>query len=193
MIRRPPRSTLFPYTTLFRSPPDTLRYQVGEVVVTALRGHERLSSIPAASFVFSGRALRQSGAPRLSNLLQSLPGLYGYQQNANGDVGVVDPRGFTANGESSYLKLLVNGQDVRDVENGNVDWDWIFPEDVERVEVVEGAGAWAYGDGAEGGIVNVVRPAPAERFQSDCGARFGSFGLRSGGIAMSGQSGPWGG
>src|SRR3712207_7695703 len=26
MIRRPPRSTLFPYTTLFRSPLDALRY-----------------------------------------------------------------------------------------------------------------------------------------------------------------------
>src|SRR5690349_24243585 len=25
MIRRPPRSTLFPYTTLFRSPPDQLQ------------------------------------------------------------------------------------------------------------------------------------------------------------------------
>src|SRR5688572_31398822 len=25
MIRRPPRSTLFPYTTLFRSPPGTLQ------------------------------------------------------------------------------------------------------------------------------------------------------------------------
>src|SRR5256885_13182449 len=25
MIRRPPRSTLFPYTTLFRSPPDPCR------------------------------------------------------------------------------------------------------------------------------------------------------------------------
>src|SRR3712207_7791057 len=26
MIRRPPRSTLFPYTTLFRSPPPKVRY-----------------------------------------------------------------------------------------------------------------------------------------------------------------------
>src|SRR3712207_7960906 len=26
MIRRPPRSTLFPYTTLFRSPPDCLPF-----------------------------------------------------------------------------------------------------------------------------------------------------------------------
>src|SRR5215210_8275669 len=30
MIRRPPRSTLFPYTTLFRSPPD-LRVEGAEV------------------------------------------------------------------------------------------------------------------------------------------------------------------
>src|SRR5689334_23426619 len=33
MIRRPPRSTLFPYTTLFRSPPQPLRRAVGLRVV----------------------------------------------------------------------------------------------------------------------------------------------------------------
>src|SRR5256885_13062735 len=31
MIRRPPRSTLFPYTTLFRSPGDVLREAEGAV------------------------------------------------------------------------------------------------------------------------------------------------------------------
>src|SRR3712207_8335075 len=34
MIRRPPRSTLFPYTTLFRSPSSRVRHVVGR----ALRG-----------------------------------------------------------------------------------------------------------------------------------------------------------
>src|SRR2546427_3686304 len=32
MIRRPPRSTLFPYTTLFRSWTDTASYQINDVV-----------------------------------------------------------------------------------------------------------------------------------------------------------------
>src|SRR5690349_23357419 len=32
MIRRPPRSTLFPYTTLFRSVPVAAEHPVGEVV-----------------------------------------------------------------------------------------------------------------------------------------------------------------
>src|SRR5258705_6682434 len=32
MIRRPPRSTLFPYTTLFRSEPGRQRFQLNDVV-----------------------------------------------------------------------------------------------------------------------------------------------------------------
>src|SRR2546425_7422139 len=31
MIRRPPRSTLFPYTTLFRSPPTPVDSRIGSV------------------------------------------------------------------------------------------------------------------------------------------------------------------
>src|SRR3712207_7871335 len=39
MIRRPPRSTLFPYTTLFRSRPEALgrRHRAGRVPVDELR------------------------------------------------------------------------------------------------------------------------------------------------------------
>src|SRR5258708_30034990 len=37
MIRRPPRSTLFPYTTLFRSPFDEARFS-GRVVRTIVGG-----------------------------------------------------------------------------------------------------------------------------------------------------------
>src|SRR5256885_11070277 len=37
MIRRPPRSTLFPYTTLFRSLVDASRYAEGERLIHATR------------------------------------------------------------------------------------------------------------------------------------------------------------
>jgi outer membrane receptor protein involved in Fe transport len=172
---------------------DTATYTLPEIVVTALRGEDRLRNIPAAAFVFDRERIRKSGVSRISSLLEMLPGLYGYLRNSSGDPTVVDPRGFTANGESSYLKILVDGQDVRDVENGNVDWDWIMPDDVERLEVVEGPGAWAWGDAAEGGIVNIVRPVEAPGFHSDCAGRVGSFGLAAGSIVLSGRSDPWSG
>src|SRR2546430_12679583 len=42
MIRRPPRSTLFPYTTLFRSPVESSRVRFGDEVRLAARrvGHD---------------------------------------------------------------------------------------------------------------------------------------------------------
>src|SRR2546430_8589472 len=45
MIRRPPRSTLFPYTTLFRSLPESLTYSsmaVRSICVRVRRRHLRL-------------------------------------------------------------------------------------------------------------------------------------------------------
>src|SRR2546425_789338 len=44
MIRRPPRSTLFPYTTLFRSPPEHARQERRQRVggLTELGEHQRL-------------------------------------------------------------------------------------------------------------------------------------------------------
>ena len=159
--------------------PDTATVELEEIVVTALRGQDALHRIPAAAFALTRRQLARSAAPRLSTMLQNLPGLHAYRQDATGDAGVVDPRGFTANGESSYLKVLVNGQDSRDLENGNVDWDWVPPENVERIEVIEGPGAWAYGDGAEGGIVNIVMREPPAGRNARAALRTGSFGFRA--------------
>src|SRR3712207_7066483 len=46
MIRRPPRSTLFPYTTLFRSPVDVLTYDAW-----------RVSGLPRSRVMGSGTTL----------------------------------------------------------------------------------------------------------------------------------------
>ena len=63
MIRRPPRSTLFPYTTLFRSEYDVLVKQdavfpgrglIPEVVVNAAKG---LKSVPSAVATVPGRTV----------------------------------------------------------------------------------------------------------------------------------------
>src|SRR2546427_10074042 len=45
MIRRPPRSTLFPYTTLFRSPTDSIQF--GSIVEVRTRAHKRVDQLKA--------------------------------------------------------------------------------------------------------------------------------------------------
>src|SRR2546421_7720321 len=54
MIRRPPRSTLFPYTTLFRSP--TMR--TGEVIIGNLMADAMRASAHTAAAIINGGSIR---------------------------------------------------------------------------------------------------------------------------------------
>src|SRR2546423_10421847 len=72
MIRRPPRSTLFPYTTLFRSPSEGIAQvhaKLGSVTrITPLTLSPAVGSYPRTStgtvYATSHRRLRRAGARR---------------------------------------------------------------------------------------------------------------------------------
>src|SRR2546425_4693893 len=67
MIRRPPRSTLFPYTTLFRSPTERLR----AAAPSRAEARARLGLAPGAFVVVGlGRLIRIKG---FDLLVRSLP------------------------------------------------------------------------------------------------------------------------
>src|SRR5437879_8489865 len=63
MIRRPPRSTLFPYTTLFRSSVDAVDMLTVQANDLALRSHEK-GIVPDAPLAPGARGAR--GAPALA-------------------------------------------------------------------------------------------------------------------------------
>src|SRR3712207_8760564 len=65
MIRRPPRSTLFPYTTLFRS---GARRRGSSCALTA-RTNQVLSEMPAVAAAASARALSESGRRNVVRLV----------------------------------------------------------------------------------------------------------------------------
>src|SRR3712207_8816377 len=64
MIRRPPRSTLFPYTTLFRSSSDEYK-----VMAMASYGRPAFAEPFAAAMVADGRGGYRTALPELDRLL----------------------------------------------------------------------------------------------------------------------------
>src|SRR5258705_2774955 len=67
MIRRPPRSTLFPYTTLFRSQLLALR-QIGFQHITAAYDSNLDRWLTHCGVVVAGRSDRKSTRPNSSHL-----------------------------------------------------------------------------------------------------------------------------
>src|SRR3712207_8936910 len=77
MIRRPPRSTLFPYTTLFRSGRaifdggDLVREQRADVLVAVLRGGHRLDDVAGVDGVVVAVVADEARSEEHTSELQS--------------------------------------------------------------------------------------------------------------------------
>src|SRR5205823_11442507 len=73
----------------------------------------------------------------------------------NGQVNIRGSSGFVE-GLGSRVLLLVDGVPANQGDRGGIDWDMVPLVDVERVEVVKGAGSSLYGSAAFGGVVNLI-------------------------------------
>src|SRR5690554_7241068 len=75
MIRRPPRSTLFPYTTLFRSQPMGAAARRGVVVVLRHEGCHGLGELPRERGTIGRRGEPHLRSEEHTSELQSRPHL----------------------------------------------------------------------------------------------------------------------
>lgn len=162
-----------------------------DLFVTASRLGDGITG--ASTTVVTADDIARSPARTLPEILSAQPGvqvrsLYG----AVGGAGAtIDMRGFGAAGTSNTL-VLVNGRRLNDVDMAGVDLSTIPLDSVERIEVTRGnSGAVLYGDGAMGGVINIVTKTGAGRPASArIEAGFGSFNQREGAVSGSASNGP---
>ena len=109
-----------------------------------------------------------------------------------GSRDVVDMRGFGATATSNVL-VLVNGRRFNDFDLQGFDFSSIPLNSIERIEISRGnSGAVLYGDGAVGGVINIVTKTgdklpPSARVEG----AFGSFNYREGRASAAASSGPF--
>ncbi|MBP5985754.1 MAG: TonB-dependent receptor [Azonexus sp.] len=119
------------------------------------RRSQSLSNVPAAAFIISADDIRRSGALALPDVLRMVPGI----QVARIDSGryAVSARGF--NGRfANKLQVLIDGRSIYDPFFSGTIWehDPIPLEDIERIEVIRGAGAAMWGVNAVNGVINII-------------------------------------
>jgi iron complex outermembrane receptor protein len=76
-------------------------------------------------------------------------------QFINGQVNIRGSSGFVE-GLGSRVLLLVDGVPANQGDRGGINWDLVPVDQVQRVEVVKGAGSALYGSSAFGGVVNLI-------------------------------------
>jgi outer membrane receptor for ferrienterochelin and colicins len=135
--------------TLIRRPPE---------VVTASRRKQAVEDAPATVDVVGDEEIRGRSAVTLDRVLENTAGI----GITDGQIDLRGSTGFNYAAGSRVL-LMVDGHPLINGDTGGINWDAIPIEEVERVEVVKGAGSALYGSNALAGMVNVITRDPSAK------------------------------
>ena len=130
--------------------------EVPELVVSAARRSQTFAQAPISISVADAQRIAAYNAFSLTGPLRYVSGI---SQVDNRPV-VRGSSGYSR-GTGSRLLLLVDGFPMLSSDVGDIKWDAVPLQQVERVEVVKGAGSALYGTGALGGVINVLTRDPA--------------------------------
>ncbi len=170
------------------------QFSTSVTVTTANRREELLLNVANPTTVIDAAQIEDTGARSAKDVLIEQNG-NGIQVQPGGGQGHVSINGIP---DSGVLVLIDGRRYLGKDANGNFNIEDILVGDVERIEVVKGAGSALYGADALGGVINFITrrardPGITNRLDLTAGSRtdlragdtFGYRGAR-GGLAVSG-------
>ena len=122
-----------------------------QVIVTAGKREQSLAEVPLSVSVVDAASIRERNTVSLDDALRYVPGvtLTGTQVNVRGSSGY-------SLGAGSRVLMLLDGIPFLAGDTGEMNFETIPMEQVDRIEVVKGASSALYGSNALGGVVNII-------------------------------------
>lgn len=128
-----------------------------EVVVSANRRVQAVQDVPITVSVVTAEDLDQRSITRLDDALRYVNGIV----VARDQVNIRGTSGF-ALGVGSRAAVLLDGFSLLSGDNGDIKFDVLPVSDIERIEIVKGAGSALYGTGALGGVIQLITKDPGD-------------------------------
>ncbi|MFH1006108.1 MAG: TonB-dependent receptor [Candidatus Latescibacterota bacterium] len=132
-------------------------FEMEEVVVTATRIPRMIKDVPANTSVLTSEDLERTAAKEPDDMLRLTPGI-----DVDRPMGrvftapTVSMRGMGGRSAAGRTLVLLDGVPLNDSYSGDVNWNSLSIVDIERMEIVRGAGSALYGSNAMGGVINVI-------------------------------------
>ena len=134
---------------------------VPTVTITGPRFDSDPSLRPIGATVISAEEIRNAGANDVNEAIRKIGGVYGRQSlDASPDFGL-DLRGFGSNSSQNFV-VMVDGVRMSENEFGGSVLSTIPIDLVERIEIIRGGASVLFGEGATGGVIQVVTKRPGK-------------------------------
>jgi iron complex outermembrane receptor protein len=166
--------------------PGADRFEMQEVVVTATMIEEPVREIPKNVTVITSEDIAQASSNNVVDLLAreaniNLLSFFGTDKRSS-----VDIRGFGQTGVSNVV-VMVDGFRLNPPDLAGPDFAAVPLDQIERIEIVRGGGSVLYGDGAVGGVINIITKKGPKKSEASILASYGSYDTFEGATSLGGQ------
>jgi len=146
--------------------------EMGGIVVTGTRTPRYVKDVPVRTEVITARRLKERGAPNLYEALEGVPGIRVEQQCSYCNFSIVRMQGL----ESGHVQVLIDGQPIYSGLAGVYGLQQIPAGNIDRIEIVKGAGSALYGSSAISGVINILTRKPTAEQTLEASINLGSYG-----------------
>lgn len=150
---------------------------LGTISVTEQRSEAPIGEATHAVTIIDRKTIEASHVQNVVDLFKSIPDVVVRDTSGIGSKAQVDLGGFGESGGANSL-VMIDGRRVNSPDLSGVDWTQIPVDQIERIEIVHGGGAVLYGQGAVGGVINIITRVPASG--GKVSAEGGSYGTAAG-------------
>ncbi|MET0183685.1 MAG: TonB-dependent receptor [Caulobacterales bacterium] len=158
------------------------------IVITATRaeGGVPRNQIGGSVTLFSAQDLEARQVRVLSDVLRDAPGVEVSRSGVIGGQTAVRIRGA----EGNHTLVMIDGMDISDPFNQEVDFGTFIADDFARVEVLRGQQSALYGSDAIGGVIHYITATGADAPGASARVEGGSFGTGQMAVRVAGVNGP---
>lgn len=160
-----------------------------EVVVTATKSERAIEEVAGRIQVITKDELQKAPGQKIDDFLNNISGVNVIRSNG---IYTMTPnvtlRGLSKEGGRTLV--LINGVPINKSDTGEVNWNRINMEDVERIEVFKGPASSLYGNNAMGGVINIITKTPEKFVEGQVSGKYGTYNTYGGNLAVAGNPFP---
>jgi vitamin B12 transporter len=146
---------------------------VDQIVVTATKTEQALKNTTANVQIITAEELEEKHITSVLDALRSLSSIPVTQNGGLGQTSSFFQRGFS----STNTVVMIDSIRYNDpaTTNGQAQLEHLMVNDIERIEIINGAQSGVWGANAVAGVINIITKKPTEKVQVSGNLEYGSY------------------
>ncbi|MEW6006086.1 MAG: TonB-dependent receptor [Stygiobacter sp.] len=125
--------------------------QANQIVVSAGKFEQKIEDLTVSTVVLSPEIIKKKNYITIDELLRNISGI---QMNLE-QASIRGSSGYSK-GAGARVLVAINGLPIYSGDNGDIVWEMIPTNDIERIEIIKGPASSLYGSSAIGGVINII-------------------------------------